>query len=242
MLGYAIRRLLASVVIFFAVTVGTFIIFFVLPATRTTTFGARFHTRQSDQQVFALSGSIGHQYVQFLGNVVHGSLGHSVARHQDVTAIVANAAPVTISLIVGGMILALAMAIPIGILSAVRSRSILDRAATISVLVGISVHPVWIGLMLSYFLGFRLHVMPIAGYCNLRGNQYGCAGPVQWAYHLVLPWLAFAILFAALYTRMVRASIIEALDNDYVRTARAKGASESQVIAGTSCGMRFFPS
>jgi peptide/nickel transport system permease protein len=100
----------------------------------------------------------------------------------------------------------------------------------IAVLIGISAHPLWIGLMLSYLLGFRLHAFPLGGYCDLFHPATSCGGPVQWAYHLVLPWLTFAILFAALYVRMVRANVLDALDEDYVRTARAKGASSWRVL------------
>jgi len=108
-----------------------------------------------------------------------------------------------------------------------RPRSLLDRAAMIGALVGISAHPVWIGLMLSWGLGFRLHWFPITGYCDFinPSGAENCGGPTQWAYHLVLPWLTFAALYAALYVRMVRASVVETLAADWVTTARAKGGS-----------------
>src|SRR5205814_1530560 len=126
---------------------------------------------------------------------------------------------------------------PIGVLSALRPRSLLDRGAMTFVLVGISAHPVWIGLIFAWFFGFflRQHGSPIytpisnyADFFNPPPGQPG--GPVQWAYHLILPWATFMILFAALYVRMIRANVIETLNEDYVRTARAKGASESLVM------------
>ena len=98
------------------------------------------------------------------------------------------------------------------------------------VLVGISAHPVWIGLILAWLVGFKLHWTPITGYCDFINPSTDCGGPVQWAYHLVLPWATFAILFAALYVRMIRANVMEALGEDYVRTARAKGAPEWLVM------------
>jgi peptide/nickel transport system permease protein len=122
------------------------------------------------------------------------------------------------------------IALPVGILSALRPRSLLDRIAMVFVLVGISAHPVWIGLLLAYFLGFRAGVFPITGYCDFINPSGDCGGPVQWAYHLVLPWATFAFLFAALYVRMIRANVMEALGEDYVRTARAKGAPEWLVL------------
>jgi peptide/nickel transport system permease protein len=98
------------------------------------------------------------------------------------------------------------------------------------VLIGISAHPVWIGLILLYVFGQKLNLAPQGGYCDLVSPTTTCGGPVQWAWHLWLPWLTFALMFAAIYMRMVRASVIEALGEDYVRTARAKGASEPQVL------------
>jgi peptide/nickel transport system permease protein len=98
------------------------------------------------------------------------------------------------------------------------------------VLVGISAHPVWIGLIFAYFFGYKLDLFPITGYCDFISPSTDCGGPIQWAYHLVLPWITFAILFAALYVRMIRANVMEAMNEDYVRTARAKGAPEWLVM------------
>jgi peptide/nickel transport system permease protein len=98
------------------------------------------------------------------------------------------------------------------------------------VLIGISAHPVWIGLIFAYFLGFKAGIFPITGYADFFNPSGDVGGPVQWAYHLVLPWMTFAILFAALYARMIRANVMEALGEDYVRTARAKGAPEWLVM------------
>jgi peptide/nickel transport system permease protein len=175
---------------------------------------------------------------------VHGDLGTSFANRQSVNSIVFNAAPVTASLVFGGAFLWLLIALPVGILSALRPRSPLDRIAMITVLIGISAHPVSIGLILSYLLGYvpttghflglsfpSFTFLPIQGYCDLVNPEQGtCGGPVQWAYHLVLPWFAFAVLYAALYGRMIRAGVMETMNEDYVRTARAKGASEWRVL------------
>ena len=100
------------------------------------------------------------------------------------------------------------------------------------VLIGISAHPVWLGLALSYLLGFKLHVFPVAGYCDLTVHREtgSCGGPTYWAYHLVLPWITFGLLYAALYARMIRASVLETLGEDYIRTARAKGAGTWLVL------------
>jgi peptide/nickel transport system permease protein len=98
------------------------------------------------------------------------------------------------------------------------------------VLIGISAHPVWIGLILSYVFGFKLGMTPIAGYCDFFNPAIRCGGAVDWAYHMILPWLTFAFLFAALYTRMIRAMVLETMQEDYVRTAQAKGAGTARVL------------
>jgi peptide/nickel transport system permease protein len=98
------------------------------------------------------------------------------------------------------------------------------------VLIGISAHPVWIGLILIYFVGYKAGLTPLGGYCDMFNPSTDCGGPVQWAHSLILPWVTFACLYAALYTRMIRATVLEALNEDYVRTARAKGAPEWQVM------------
>ena len=124
----------------------------------------------------------------------------------------------------------LMIAFPIGILSALRPRTLLDRAAMVFVLIGVSAHPVWIGLLLSYLVGFKLGLTPLGGYCDMINPSTDCGGPVQWAHSLLLPWVTFALLYAALYTRMIRANVMETMNEDYVRTARAKGAPESRVM------------
>jgi peptide/nickel transport system permease protein len=122
------------------------------------------------------------------------------------------------------------IAVPIGILSALRPRSLLDRSAMVFVLIGISAHPVWLGLIFIYFIGYRAGLTPLGGYCDMVNPSTDCGGPVEWAHSLILPWLTFAILFAALYVRMIRANVLEAMNEDYVRTARAKGAPEWLVM------------
>ena len=247
---YVIRRLLWAVVLFLAVTVVTYIIFFIIPADparkacgQLVTPRCIKHTRH----YLGLDRPIYIQYLRFLGRLmpfdVHGlthgtspiktpSLGISFANRQNVNTIVGQAAPVTASLVFGGAITWMLIALPVGILSALRPRSLLDRAAMVFVLIGISAHPIWIGLIFSYLIGYRAHITPITGYCEALSPPPGstCGGVVQWAYHMILPWLTFAILFAALYVRMIRANVMETLNEDYVRTARAKGASERTVI------------
>jgi peptide/nickel transport system permease protein len=164
---------------------------------------------------------------------LHGDLGDSLRSRDAVTNVIWQTLPVTLSLLLGGMVIWLLIAVPVGVLSALYPRSLLDRGLMLFVLAGASAHSVWLGLVFSYVFGVRLHWFPVGGYCDLHYQPDAgslCGGPRYWAYHMVLPWLTFAFLFAALYARMIRASLLESMEEDYVRTARAKGASNFRVM------------
>ena len=233
---FLIRRLLWAVFLFVAVTFVTYLIFFVTPADPARLAAGQGASPQEVQKVaerLHLNDPLYQQYYLFLKNlVVHQSLGESFKTREEVRDIIARAAPVTASLVFGGAIFWLTLSIPIGILSALRPRSLLDRGAMTFVLIGIAAHPVWIGLILLYFVSFKAGLTPIGNYCDFFNPSLGaqCGGPVQWAYHLILPWITFMILFAALYTRLVRANVMETMNEDFVRTARAKGAPENRVM------------
>jgi peptide/nickel transport system permease protein len=229
---FVIARLLASVVLFFAVTLFVFIVFFVMPQPRVKGPGRGGNADDVDiRDSIHLNGTMIQQYQQFVyGFVRHGYVGRSYANRQDVRSIIFRAAPVTLSLLLGGLVFWLLLAIPIGVMSALRPRSLLDRAGMVFVLLGVSAHPAWLGLVLGNLLGYRLHIFPFTGYCEFFSPTTVCGGPTQWVYHLLLPWFVFALLYAAIYARMIRASTLETLDEDFVRTARAKGASEFKVV------------
>jgi peptide/nickel transport system permease protein len=222
--AYLFRRVLWGIVLLFAVTIVTFVIFFVIP-TEAGRIGQGRQTEQIDlRNSLGIQGPIYEEYAQFLSRLAHGSFGESWSQRRDVNDLLFDAIPVTMSLVLGAAVIWLLIAVPIGILSALRPRSLLDRGATVLILIGVSTHPVWIGLILLYFLGGRVHAFPLGGYCDLVTPETACGGPVQWAWHLVLPWLTFALLYAAIYMRMVRSSVLETINEDYVRTAHAKGA------------------
>ena len=234
MAAYLVRRLIWALLLFLAVTLAAYVLFFLIPNDPAKLVAGKAATPADVQRAAHFLGTdrpIYVQYAKFLDRlVVHHDLGFSFANRQSVNSIVGNAAPVTASIIFGGVVVWMLVALPIGILSALRPRSPLDRVSMTFVLIGISAHPIWIGLILSYLLGFRLHLFPIQGYCDFVNPATECGGPVQWAYHLCLPWLTFALLNAALYARMIRANVLETMNEDYVRTARAKGAPERIVL------------
>jgi peptide/nickel transport system permease protein len=227
-LTFLVRRLGWAAVSFVAVTLYTYVLFFVLPSS-TQQNRRGFSGVQGTglrETVVGDDGSFFREYGTFVVNIVQLDLGYSRRTREPVAEVIARAAPATASLVVGSALLWLLLAFPIGIYSALRPRSLLDRAGMVFVLLGLSAHPLWLSYMLAYVFGFRLQWVPIAGYCDIFAPVGSCGGPVQWAYHLLLPWFVFAVGFAAIYARMIRASLKETLDEDYVRTARAKGLTD----------------
>ena len=207
-----------------SVTVVTFIIFFVIPSEDDQASLGRGGAEVDVRTTVQIDGPIYEEYFEFLRKIVtQGSLGNSwVLRGQEVNELLVRAAPVTLSLVIGGALLWMLIAIPTGLLSALHPRSLGSRLTTVLVLIGISAHPLWMGLMLSYLVGAQLGWTPTGGYCEVFSPATNCGGPAQWAYHLIF-WFTFALMYAAIYTRMIRASTLETLNKDYVRTARAKG-------------------
>jgi peptide/nickel transport system permease protein len=233
---FLIRRLFWACFLFLVATVVTYIIFFVIPTNPAELAAGKAAKPEIVAHIshkLHLDLPIYQQYWLFLWNMLrHASLGYSFRFGTSVRWVVAQDAPVTASLVFGGAFFWLLAAIPTGIISALRPRSLLDRTTMLVVLIGVSAPAVWIGLILAYIFGFKLGWTPIADYCNFFPSHTTgvCSGPVRWAYHLILPWMTFMFLFAAIYTRFVRASVMETSSEDYVRTARAKGASPPRVL------------
>ncbi len=225
MARFVAARLLSSLTAFLAVTLLVFVAFFVLP--RDPQGGASRHGAPQ----YRIHGAMLGEYEHYLWRLVrHGDLGRSYGTRERVTTRLMRAAPVTLSLVAGGVVVWLLIGVPLGLLAALRPRSLLDRAAAVLVFAGLSVQPVWLGLMLSYVFGHTLGVLPVDGYCSIANLSTGCDGLSHWAAHLILPWITFGILNAALFATMVRGLVLEELNADYVRTATAKGAGTFRVV------------
>jgi len=223
-------------VLFLAVTFVTYVIFFLVPANPARLAAGQSATPEKVHEVeqfLGLDQPFYVQYYRFLKRLVlEGSLGQSFLNRRPVNQEIYQAAPVTASLVFGAMLLVLCISLPIGILSALRPRSLLDRAAMVYVLIGISLPSFWIGLMLSYAIGYRLGLTPVAGYCEVFSvpEASPCGGVFDWGYHMLLPWFTLAIVIAGTYVRFIRSEVLETMTQDYVRTARAKGGSEKRVM------------
>jgi peptide/nickel transport system permease protein len=250
MLGYVVRRLLSSVLVLFAITMVTFLSF------RTTPDNPACLVVDCTQQVSkaelkAVDHKLGVdrpvyvQYAHFVWRMLrHGSFGKSWLG-MPIDAMIRLALPQTASIVLGGLAVLLLLALPLGVLSALRSETLIDRAVLIVSILGIALHPLVVGYLLRLFFSTKLHLLPPNGYCKIHGPHpaYNFAGPqgfvqisgcgngvTAWAKHLVLPWFTFAMFFLPLYVRMIRAHVIETLNQPHVATARAKGASELKVI------------
>jgi peptide/nickel transport system permease protein len=236
-LRYVIKRLLWTIALLFAICFVTFLLFNVVPGDPAELAAGRSATPADVERVrhsLGLDRPLVVQFGDFLWRLVgHKSLGRSFVTQENVNDVVARAAPVTASVVFGGMALLLLISIPLGILSAVKSGHGADHAATVLVLVGLALPIAWVGLGLKYFVGFKLGWTPIGRYCELiNPSSEECGGAADWAKHLILPWITLALVHSAVYVRFLRSSMLENLDADYVRTARAKGAPESRVIRG----------
>jgi len=235
---YLIRRILWACLLFVVITFITFVIFYVGPnnPARAVCGGeqAKRECLVRATEKLGLDQPMPVQYYKFMKQLVlHQDLGTSFATSQSVNQRIKEAAPVTASLVFGGAVLWMILGLSIGIFSALKPRSLTDRFAMVFVLIGVSAHPVWIGLILEYTFGVKLGWTPIAGYANFFGaasDSGQAGGPWQWFYHLILPWCTFALLFAALYVRMIRANVMETMNEDFVRTARAKGVADAVVV------------
>ncbi|MGL6278909.1 MAG: ABC transporter permease [Gaiella sp.] len=235
MLVFVLGRIVWAALLLVAVTFVLFVLFFLAPGNQLSLSGSftdEAALDDADGQAKLEQDRPLSEYLDFLGALLRGDLGTSWRTSDDVTWLIGQAIPATASLVVGGMVLGLVVAFVVGIRSAVRPRGSVDRAGNLLVLFGVSAHPVWLGLVLAWLFGFVLGWMPIYGYCDVfRPNDAAeCGGPVQWAYHLVLPWIVFAAAFSALYARMLRSGLTDELREDYVTAARARGVGERAIV------------
>ena len=233
---FLIRRIFWAFFLFIAATLVTYVMFFVIPSDPAEISAGKASTPEIVNHIrhmLHLDQPVYKQYWLFLWNLVrHGYFGFSFVNGTPVREILVREVPVTAAVVFGGVIVYLAIAIPTGVVSALRPRSIFDRLGMVFVLVGISAPSVWVGIMLLYLVGFRLGWTPINGYCSpIPTHAIGtCGGPWPWMSHLILPWITLAVINAALYTRLIRTNVMETMSEDYVRTARAKGASPQRVL------------
>jgi peptide/nickel transport system permease protein len=246
-LHFLVQRAVAGALTLLAITTLTFVIFWATP-----TQPARFvypnvvtltswHIQHGDH-ILGLDRPKSDQYLDYVTHLFRWDFGRSWARGFvlpgqpaakqgfPITAQIDAELRVTLSLLLGGAAVVLLLSVPLGAFAGSRIGTVSDRTVSLVALIGVCSHPMVLSILIRSLFHGRLHWTPPGGYCPLSNGQAGCDGLTDWASHLALPWLTFALLFLALYVRMVRVSVAETLPQEYVRTARAKGASSFQVM------------
>ena len=232
MLRFLVRRIILGILVMWLITLAVFALFFIAPNDVARTLAGRQAPPETVALIahrLGLDQPIWKQYVDFISRLLHGDLGFDYYHQTPVSQIIGAAIPITLSVVIGGAIIWLVMGVFNGVVSAVRPRSFIDRFLTVFSLFFYSMPTFLLGLLLLYFFYFQLTlrgitVFPAGGYVAFGDN------PGQWFLHMVLPWFTLALVSAATYTRLTRASMLDVLGEDYVRTARSKGISERRVV------------
>jgi peptide/nickel transport system permease protein len=219
MTAYLVRRTLQTIAVLLIISMVTFAISFLIPADPAAEIAgpkSKPDTIEHIRQRLGLDQPFYVQYGRYLWRLLHGDLGDSYRLRMPVLELFRRRLGATAQLAVLGVLFELLMGVPVGIISAVKSRSWLDRITMIGALVGVSAPRFWLGVVLLYLLGFKLSLVPLGGYGTLK--------------HAILPAFTLGVAGAAWYARMLRSSMLDILGADYMRTAYAKGLPERLVL------------
>jgi peptide/nickel transport system permease protein len=230
-LRFLARRVAAIVPVLLVVAIVVFVILRLTPGDPAAVIAGNNATGEDIARIreqLGLSRPLLSQFWIWGVNVLHGDLGYSFYQNKSVVALIAQRIEPTVSLAAGTLVLAVLAGVPLGTLAAWRMGGWLDRALSGFSVAGFSVPVFVVGYVLIYLFSIKLHWLPVQGYGHLFGSSSQGLG--AWAYHLVLPWITLAAIYVALIARVTRASVSEALTEDYIRTARAKGIAESAVL------------
>ena len=227
MTRFAIRRIGQMLIVLFAVSVLTFLIFNVIPGGDPALRMAGRHPDPGQleriREQWGFNEPLYVQYWETMKQTFGGDLV-SYSTQQNVTDEIRDRAPRTFALAIGAGILWMVVSVALGLFTAVRAGRFSDRFVTVLALIGISMPVFWVGALMNYYLGFKWELFPNGGYVPLTED------PWEWFYHLIMPWTALSILFIGVYSRVLRSNLLDTMNDDYVRTARAKGLAERQVM------------
>jgi len=225
---FIVRRIVGMVLVMFAVSVLTFAIFNVIPngdpADRMAGKNSTAVQIAAIEKEWGFDKPIYTQYATTMEKVVTGDL-ISYANQTNVVDEIKRGIPRTFALAIGAALLWFAMGTALGLYTAMRAGRWTDTLVTVLALVGVSMPVFWLGALASYYLGFKAGIFPNGGY-----SEIGEDGLWQWINHMILPWCVLATLFVGVYSRVLRSNVLDTINDDYVRTARAKGLSERRVM------------
>jgi peptide/nickel transport system permease protein len=224
---FVVRRLAGTVFVLFAVSVLTFLIFNVVPnsdpAQRMAGKNATPELIASINEEWGFNDSLPRQYLTMMEKIFSGDV-ISYEGREPVDERIIEGIPATFSLCIGAAVIWMFFGILFGYLSALKAGGWLDTTLTIVAVAGISMPVFWLAAILLNYLAYKTGIFPSQGYVDLTEN------PLEWAYHLILPWITLAVLYLGFYSRVLRSSMLDVMNEDYVRTARAKGLSERRVM------------
>ncbi len=227
MARFVVRRLFSMLIVLFAVSVLTFLIFNVIPngdpAVRMAGKQPTESQIEAIREEWGFDENIVVQYGTTMEKLFTGDMV-SYFTQLDVVDEIIKGIPRTLSLAIGAALIWFAFGVGLGLFTAMRAGKVSDTLLTVLALIGISMPVFWIGALMNHYLGFKLGLFPNGGYVEFTEN------PADWAYHLILPWTALSILFIGVYSRVLRSNVLDTINEDYVRTARAKGLSERRVL------------
>jgi peptide/nickel transport system permease protein len=227
MARFVVRRLVSMVVVLFAISVLTFVIFEAIPngdpAVRLAGRTATPETIAAVRKTWGFDKPVYEQYLLTMKNVLSGDV-ISYTQQVNVEQQIVEGLPATLSLALGAGLIWLAFGIVLGLVSAVRAGRATDRALTALAMIGVSTPVFLIGALLLYLLAYRLQVFPNGGYVPLTED------PLDWLDHMILPWTALSVLYIGFYSRVLRSNVLDTMNEDFVRTARAKGLSPRRVL------------
>ncbi|MCO7176333.1 ABC transporter permease [Sporolactobacillus kofuensis] len=227
MLLYIARRFFLMIVILFLVSIMVFGLINIIPGDPASLMLGQEATPQalaSLRQNLGLNDPLYLQYIHWVGGVLQGNLGYSLSDHTPVLNILLSKIPVTLELTIFAFLLAVLIAVPAGIISAVHKGSVWDYVTTVFALSGVSIPAFWLGILLIYLLSLTLGWLPPSGYVAFAQN------PVRNIILMIMPSIALGIRLSAQLTRMLRSSLLEVMQSDYIRTGYAKGLLEKAVV------------
>jgi len=224
---FVLRRVAGMAAVLFAVSVIVFLIFNVIPSSDPAQqMAGKNATPQLVADIteeWGFDEPLPQQYLTMMRKIFSGDV-ISYEGRENVDERIIEGIPATFSLCIGAAVIWMFFGILFGYLSAVRAGGLLDRTLTIVAVAGISIPVFWLAAIFLNYLTYQLELFPSGAYVPLTED------PTEWANHLILPWLTLAIVYIGLYSRVLRSNMLDAMGEDYVRTARAKGLSERQVM------------